>query len=139
MMKFDLNDYMLDGMIEDALRGDLNARDFLLSECRIYQKKRRKPPEKIINCLRELKKRKKGRSRRDTFLDYLTFSYIRYLQEEGYSWDRIAEKCVERFKISTSRKTLERVYYSYLPLQEEYERLLNPYLIQNKRKWGCKI
>lgn len=138
MKNFDLNDYMLDGMIEDALHGDLHARDFLLRECRLYQKKQIKPPEKIINCLRELKKRKKGRSRRVSFFDYLTFSYIRFQREDGYSWDRIEERYATRFKIATTRKTLEEIYYYYLPLYEEYERLLNPYLIQNKRKQGCK-
>lgn len=133
MERFDLNDYMLDGKIKDALRGDLNARDYLMQECQLYKRRRKTPPEKIINCLRVLGKRKKGRSRRDTFLDYLTFSHTRYLREEGYSWDRIVGMYERRFGITTTRKTLEKIYYNYLPQFEEYERLLNPYLVQKKR------
>lgn len=121
---FDLNDYMLDGLIEDALRGDLHAKSTLVSECRVYQRKRKKPPTKIVDCLRMLRKRITGRSRRDSFLEYLTFSYIRHLRNEGYTWDVITKKYEDRFK-AASRKSLETIYYIYLKKYQEYQYSFN--------------
>jgi hypothetical protein len=120
MNEFNLNDYMLDGTLEDALWGDLHAKSAILRECRAYQKRGRKPPEKLITCLRNLQQRKRGRSRRDSFMDYFIASHIVYLREEGYKWDKIKKKCDVYFGTSISRKSLEALYYSHLKKYQAY-------------------
>lgn len=127
MSKFDINDYMLDGTIEYALRGDPFAKSQLLQKIKQLQLKRKRVPEKILNALKVIKQRK-SRPCRSISLSHFIFDKIEELREDGLTWDEVTEAynksgLAKANKTHLSRKSLEKIYYDLLPAYQEYRRI----------------
>lgn len=131
MEKFNLDSYMLDGLIENAKRGDLHARNALMRECELYRAKRKRPPQKIRDALQafKLKNARRGPKSSPIFEDYLIFSYIRGAMSLGMQWEELYKKngkIEDSYKNSSLAKTIRR-YIDTSALEKIYRAHKNTY------------